>query len=150
MNIPKHPHPPDKGEVGGSSPPRPTIQITSEYAAIFTFPIGMDFPRKTDLPKTCQKSDRGARSLSKAFRSLQTSFAAGISGASANRRESGRRDGTRRNILSVFASVSNSPAVSHVRAPGEHSVNSLVPDLITIVPEPRQIEGNQHFLIKWG
>jgi hypothetical protein len=37
-----------------------------------------------------------------------------------------------------------------LRAPDEHSVNSLVPDLITIVPEPRQIEGNQHFLIKWG
>jgi hypothetical protein len=28
----------DKGEVGGSSPPRPTIQITSKYAAILTFP----------------------------------------------------------------------------------------------------------------
>jgi len=30
------------------------------------------------------------------------------------------------------------------------SVNSLVPDLITIVPEPRQIEGNQQVLIKWS
>jgi len=30
---------PDKGEVGGSSPPRPTIQITSKYAAILTFPL---------------------------------------------------------------------------------------------------------------
>jgi hypothetical protein len=29
------------------------------------------------------------------------------------------------------------------------SVNSLVPDLITIVPEPRQIEGNQQILAKW-
>jgi hypothetical protein len=29
------------------------------------------------------------------------------------------------------------------------SVNSLVPDLITIVPEPRQIEGNQQDLVKW-
>ena len=28
----------DKGEVGGSSPPRPTIQITNKYAAIRTFP----------------------------------------------------------------------------------------------------------------
>src|SRR6266481_9602545 len=28
---------PDMGEVGGSSPPRPTIQIASKYAAIFTF-----------------------------------------------------------------------------------------------------------------
>src|SRR5438477_3539101 len=27
---------PDKGEVGGSSPPRPTIQITSKYAAILS------------------------------------------------------------------------------------------------------------------
>ena len=30
---------PDKGEVGGSSPPRPTIQIASKYAAILTFPL---------------------------------------------------------------------------------------------------------------
>jgi len=29
----------DKGEVGGSSPPRPTIKITSKYAAILTFPL---------------------------------------------------------------------------------------------------------------
>ena len=29
----------DKGEVGGSNPPRPTIQITSKYAAILTFPL---------------------------------------------------------------------------------------------------------------
>ena len=29
------------------------------------------------------------------------------------------------------------------------SVNSLVPDLITIVPEPRQIDGNQQVLAKW-
>ncbi len=27
------------GEVGGSSPPRPTIQIASKYAAILTFPL---------------------------------------------------------------------------------------------------------------
>ena len=31
--------PSDKGEVGGSSPPRPTIQVTSKYAAILTFPL---------------------------------------------------------------------------------------------------------------
>jgi hypothetical protein len=49
MNIPKHFHPPDKGEVGGSSPPRPTIQITSEYGAILTFPLFGDLPPKTDL-----------------------------------------------------------------------------------------------------
>jgi hypothetical protein len=30
---------PDKGEVGGSSPPRPTIQITNKYEAILTFPL---------------------------------------------------------------------------------------------------------------
>jgi hypothetical protein len=30
---------PDKGEVGGSSPPRPTIQITNKYAAILAFPL---------------------------------------------------------------------------------------------------------------
>jgi hypothetical protein len=30
------------------------------------------------------------------------------------------------------------------------TVNSLVPDLITIAPEPRQIDGNQQVLIKWG
>ena len=29
----------DKGEVGGSSPPRPTIQITNKYAAILTLPF---------------------------------------------------------------------------------------------------------------
>ena len=36
----------DKGEVGGSSPPRPTIQITSKYAAILTFPLFGDLPQK--------------------------------------------------------------------------------------------------------
>jgi len=30
------------------------------------------------------------------------------------------------------------------------SVNSLVLDLITIVPEPRQIDGNQQVLAKWA
>ena len=40
---------PDKGEVGGSSPPRPTIQITSKYAAILTFPLFGDLPQKTVL-----------------------------------------------------------------------------------------------------
>src|SRR5260370_40810224 len=29
----------DKGEVGGSSPPKPTIQITSKYVTILTFPF---------------------------------------------------------------------------------------------------------------
>src|SRR5260221_14663820 len=45
---------PDKGEVGGSSPPRPTIQIASKYAAIFTFPLSPDLPQKTNLPTICQ------------------------------------------------------------------------------------------------
>src|SRR6267142_1443795 len=45
----------DKGEVGGSSPPRPTIQITSKYAAIFTFPFPGTCHQKTILPKICQK-----------------------------------------------------------------------------------------------
>jgi hypothetical protein len=45
---------PDKGEVGGSSPPRPTIQITSKYAAILTFPLFGDLPQKTVLSTVCQ------------------------------------------------------------------------------------------------
>ena len=40
----------DKGEVGGSSPPRPTIQITSKYAAILTFP----FPEISLTKLICQ------------------------------------------------------------------------------------------------
>src|SRR5713101_9097153 len=45
---------PDKGEVGGSSPPRPTIQIVSEYAAILTFPLFGALSLKTNLPTICQ------------------------------------------------------------------------------------------------
>ena len=67
------PHP-DKGEVGGSSPPRPTIQITSKYAEILTFCLSSDLPLKTDLPKICQKSDRRIRPLTMGFRSDQTSL----------------------------------------------------------------------------
>jgi hypothetical protein len=48
---------PDKGEVGGSSPPRPTIQITSKYAAILTFPLFGDLPQKTVLSTVCQLYD---------------------------------------------------------------------------------------------
>src|SRR5258706_12875599 len=44
----------DKGEVGGSSPPRPTIQITSKYAAILTFPLIGALPQKTVLSPVCQ------------------------------------------------------------------------------------------------
>jgi len=46
---------PDKGEVGGSSPPRPTIQITNIYAAILTFP----------LQGTCHPKNRFAKNLPK-------------------------------------------------------------------------------------
>jgi len=45
---------PDKGEVGGSSPPRPTIQITSKYAAILTFLLSGNISQKTNLPTICQ------------------------------------------------------------------------------------------------
>jgi hypothetical protein len=45
----------DKGEVGGSSPPRPTIQITSKYAAILTFPLPGDLPSKTRFAKNLPK-----------------------------------------------------------------------------------------------
>src|SRR5260370_35524109 len=45
---------PDKGEVGGSSPPRPTIQITSKHAAILTFPLFGDLTQKTVLSTVCQ------------------------------------------------------------------------------------------------
>src|SRR5260370_15070758 len=45
---------PDKGEVGGSSPPRPTIQITNIYAAILTFPLFWDLAQKTILSTVCQ------------------------------------------------------------------------------------------------
>jgi len=48
---------PDKGEVGGSSPPRPTIQITSKYAAILTFPLSGNISQKTNLPTICQLYD---------------------------------------------------------------------------------------------
>jgi hypothetical protein len=49
---------PDKGEVGGSSPPRPTIQITSKYAAILTFPpFGGALSQKTVLSTVCQLHD---------------------------------------------------------------------------------------------
>jgi hypothetical protein len=46
----------DKGEVGGSSPPRPTIQ-TSKYAAILTFPLFAALPQKTVLSTVCQLHD---------------------------------------------------------------------------------------------
>src|SRR5246127_3043282 len=47
----------DKGEVGGSSPPRPTIQITSKYAAILTFPLSWNITQKPNLPTICQLYD---------------------------------------------------------------------------------------------
>src|SRR5258707_15465589 len=48
---------PDKGEVGGSSPPRPTIKITSKYAAILAFPLLGNTSQKTNLPTICQLWD---------------------------------------------------------------------------------------------
>ena len=48
---------PDKGEVGGSSPPRPTIQIINKYAAILTFPLFGDLTQKTVLSTVCQLYD---------------------------------------------------------------------------------------------
>jgi hypothetical protein len=48
----------DKGEVGGSSPPRPTIQITNIYAAIHTFPFQGTCHQKAVLPKICQKFEQ--------------------------------------------------------------------------------------------
>jgi len=45
---------PDKGEVGGSSPPRPTIQILNIYAAIHTFLRSGDLCLKASLPTICQ------------------------------------------------------------------------------------------------
>src|SRR5271154_4805061 len=48
---------PDKGEVGGSSPPRPTIQITSKYASILIFPLFGALPKKTVLSTVCQLHD---------------------------------------------------------------------------------------------
>src|SRR5258708_23175314 len=47
----------DKGEVGGSGPPRPTIQITSKYASILTFPLFGALPQKTVLSTVCQLHD---------------------------------------------------------------------------------------------
>ena len=48
---------PDKGEVGGSSPPRPIIQITSKYASILTFPPFGALSQKTVLSTVCQLHD---------------------------------------------------------------------------------------------
>ncbi len=48
---------PDKGEVGGSSPPRPTIQIISKYAPILTFSLSGNISQKTNLPTICQLYD---------------------------------------------------------------------------------------------
>ena len=45
----------DKGEVGGSSPPRPTIQITSKYAAISTFHLFRESPSKNRFAKNLPK-----------------------------------------------------------------------------------------------
>jgi hypothetical protein len=61
---------PDKGEVGGSSPPRPTIKITSKYAAILTFPLSGNISQKSDLPTICQLYDWPDGTTLRAFRLL--------------------------------------------------------------------------------
>src|SRR6267142_4732034 len=45
---------PDKGEAGGSSPPRPTIQNISKYASIRSFALFGDLLQKTVLSTVCQ------------------------------------------------------------------------------------------------
>ena len=45
---------PDKGEVGGSSPPRPTFPITRKYAVILAFPLSENIRLKANLPTICQ------------------------------------------------------------------------------------------------
>jgi hypothetical protein len=57
----------DKGEVGGSSPPRPTIPITSKYAVILTFALFGDLPQKT-VSTVCQLYDWPDGSTLGAFR----------------------------------------------------------------------------------
>ena len=59
---------PDKGEVGGSSPPRPTIKIINKYAAIHVFPSKGELSSKTILPKFAKTSRRKSRLFSGAFR----------------------------------------------------------------------------------
>ncbi|HEY6386145.1 MAG TPA: hypothetical protein VIX91_10725, partial [Candidatus Acidoferrum sp.] len=61
----------DKGEVGGSSPPRPTIQITSKYAAIRTFPLFGDLDQKTVLSTVCQLPDLPDGATLKAVKTVQ-------------------------------------------------------------------------------
>src|SRR5216683_7157574 len=51
------PKAPDKGEVGGSSPPRPTI-ITSKYAAILTFPLSGNISQKPFCQKSAKSPSR--------------------------------------------------------------------------------------------
>jgi hypothetical protein len=61
----------DKGEVGGSSPPRPTIQITSKYASILTFPLFGALPQKTVLSTVCQLHDWPDGTTLRALRPLR-------------------------------------------------------------------------------
>jgi hypothetical protein len=62
---------PDKGEVGGSSPPRPTIQIISKYAVILTFPLFGDLPQKTVLSTVCQLYDWPDGSILRGVKTLR-------------------------------------------------------------------------------
>jgi hypothetical protein len=48
----------DKSEVGGSSPPRPTITITSKYEAILTFPLAGVCFEKTICQQFAKSSSR--------------------------------------------------------------------------------------------
>ncbi len=62
---------PDKGEVGGSSPPRPTIQITSKYPAILTFPLSKGLPQKIVLSTICQLYDWPGGTTTQGVRTLR-------------------------------------------------------------------------------
>jgi hypothetical protein len=60
---------PDKGEVGGSSPPRPTK--TPQYLCrYFEFCRPSHSPSKSCLPKICQKSGQGHPDARKMFRAF--------------------------------------------------------------------------------
>ena len=61
----------DKGEVGGSSPPRPTIHIISKYAVILTFPLFGDLPQKTVLSTVCQLYDWPDGSILRGVKTLR-------------------------------------------------------------------------------
>ena len=61
---------PDKDEVGGSSPPRPTIQI-SKYPAILTFPLSKGLPQKIVLSTICQLYDWPSGTITQGVKALR-------------------------------------------------------------------------------